>query len=126
MTMNARQEAAGKRAVLEAAILALDSEWMVLANLAVATPEGEVRADYLLLHAGRGIALVDLAPGDGDRTAGFRQMLERQRFAEFFPGELPIVHVVVEFEAEALADRLAQAFAARPCLTIADADWPDW
>ena len=115
------------RAQLEAAILGLESEWMVFAKLALAVPPGQVRADYLLLHAARGAALLDLAPLDGDDPAAtFRLLLERQRFAEFFPGELPIVHLVIEPEAAALlAERLAAAFAARPPLTLADPDWPD-
>ncbi len=110
------------RTTLEAALLDLDGGWTVLADIRL----GAAAADYLVLHARRGIALVDPAARPDDPVAAARAFLESEAFFRFFPGELPIVHVVLAPEgARELERRLDDALATLPPLTIADAEWPD-
>ncbi len=112
---------AAPRIAVEEALLALEPGWTIRAGLRLG--EGAT-ADYLLLHARRGIALVDVDASSGDACAALRSFLERQGFAAFFPGTVPIVHVVLAHARPvALAERLDAAFAEAPALTIADADW---
>lgn len=112
---------AAPRIAVEEALLALEPGWTIRAGLRL----GEAAtADYLLLHARRGIALVDVDASSGDACAALRSFLERQGLATFFPGTVPIVHVVLaQARPVALAERLDAAFAEAPALTIADADW---
>jgi hypothetical protein len=110
------------RTALEAALLDLDGGWTVLADIRL----GAAAADYLVLHARRGIALVDPAAQPDDPVAAARAFLESEAFFRFFPGELPIVHVALTPEgARELGRRLDDALATLPPLTIADAEWPD-
>ncbi len=101
----------------------LPEEWTLLRQRQI----GETPVDVVLVHPGIGVALVDLAPQSPEAAAeALRARLEGERFAEFFPGELPIVAVSLEAaEIEAAGDRLAAAFEAAPLLAIGDADWAD-
>jgi hypothetical protein len=52
--------------------------------------------------------------------------LAQQRFAAFYPGDLPVVALAIgAAELDEIGDHLAAAFAAEPRLTVADADWAD-
>src|SRR5690348_11176388 len=101
---------------IEDALLSLDQRWLVLGDLQLGEPPGEARADFVLLHPERGIALVEAGAESGpDPVAPFRELLAAEGFARFFPGELPIIHLRVGAEdAAAIEDRLAEAFAAAP------------
>lgn len=111
---------------LEEALIELDPTWIVLAQLRLGTPPDDLSADYVLLHRGRGIALLDRAPGNGrDPIPPFRKFLDAEGFSGFFPGTLPIVYSIVDPGEGALGKRLDEAFAAAPELTIADAEWAE-
>jgi hypothetical protein len=112
------------RFALEAAFLALEPGWTIRAGLRLGEPPAQAAADYLLLHPRKGIALVDVGAGCGEVCAALQHFLERDGFASFFPGMLPIVHVAAAAASPtALAERLDAAFAAAPGLTIAEPDW---
>src|SRR5579863_6020919 len=69
---------------------ALPDEWIVLCHWRFA-PGGSA-IDAVLVHPALGVALIDEAPSDArPSVAALRERLARERFAEFFPGELPIV-----------------------------------
>ncbi|HUK58661.1 MAG TPA: hypothetical protein VLV50_05465 [Stellaceae bacterium] len=110
------------RALFEAALLELPSAWMILADLRA----GGAQSDYLVLHPKHGVALIDQAPAAGDPVPALRALLEREAFARFFRGDLPIVHVAIAADsARDLEQRLGEAFARERPLTIGDAEWPD-
>lgn len=102
----------------------LPDPWTLLAERVI----GETEAvGAVLVHPEIGVALVDVAPGDaGPAAAALGALLARERFAEFFPGELPIVTAsVAAEEIPAIGERLAEAFEAAPPLSIDDRDWGD-
>jgi hypothetical protein len=115
------------QAIVKAALLALDADWMALADLLIGDGDDEVVADFVLLHPQRGIALIDVAPRyGGDPAGGFRKFLEHQDFGQFFPGFLPIVALVIRPEdAPQLASRLDASLGALPPLSIAEPDWAE-
>ena len=110
-------------ALLAGTLAALPEEWTLLRARRI----GDVGADGVLIHPGIGVALIDLAsePPEAARAAlGAR--LERERFSQFFPGELPIVAVgVTAAELDSVGEKLQAAFETAPGLDIADPDWAD-
>lgn len=110
-------------ALLAGTLAALPEEWTLLRARRI----GDAAADGVLVHPGIGVALIDLAPEPPEAArAALRARLERERFSQFFPGELPIVAVgVTEEELESVGEKLQAAFAAAPSLDIADPDWAD-
>ncbi len=114
------------RAALGDALAALPQEWTLLRDRSLDDQDGPP-VGFVLTHGRIGVALVDIAPADPSTAIGaFRAFLERERFAEFFPGELPVAALSVNPEAiDEIGDRLAAAFAALPPLTIEEQDWAD-
>jgi hypothetical protein len=121
-----------QRARLEAALMALGADWVILADLRVDAPPDRIAADYLLLHADYGVALLNFG---AQRIAGtvdvavaerFRRFLRERGFDIFFPGYLPIVRLAIGAQDAAFASRLvAEAFACVPRLTITDRAWAE-
>jgi hypothetical protein len=120
-------EIAEPQTAIETALLALDPDWMALADLLIGDGPDGISADYVLMHPQRGVALIDVAPGHGeDAVAGFRNFLENEDFAQFFPGYLPIVGLLMRPEdAPQLAARLDAALASLPPLGIVEPDWAE-
>jgi len=114
------------RVSLAGTLAALPDPWTLLRERRIGGDRAEP-IEVVLIHPEIGVALVDEAPRDPARAAHrLRDFLDRQRFGEFFPGELPIVALsVAADEFEMLGERLAAAFEAAPRLSIADADWAD-
>jgi hypothetical protein len=110
---------------LEQALAALDLDWSVFSDVRIGTPPDEAAVDYVLMHAQRGVALVDLAPhGSPDSVARFRELLDSERFGEFFPGTLPIFRLVVEpSEIDEVSQLIERGFEGCPRLDIADPEW---
>jgi len=81
----------------------------------------------VLVHPQIGVALLDEAARDSAAGAdALRNLLARERFGEYFTGELPIVSLgFAWYEAAGLEQRVIAAFAAVPALSIADRDWAD-
>ena len=110
-------------AVLAETLAALPEEWTLLRARRI----GDAAADGVLVHPGIGVALIDLAPEAPEAArAALGGRLERERFNQFFPGELPIVAVgVTAAELDSVGEKLQAAFEAVPSLGIADPDWAD-
>ncbi|TCZ53958.1 hypothetical protein EXY23_24000, partial [Roseicella aquatilis] len=87
---------------------------------------GEPRAviDIVLLHAKRGVALLEAPPHwTEDAPQRLRRRLERALFTSLYPGTLPIVHVPLRRDALAeLPQVLGAAFAAEPPLDLPGGD----
>ncbi|MDB5411217.1 MAG: hypothetical protein JWL84_6129 [Rhodospirillales bacterium] len=117
----------GPQTAVEAALLALDPEWLALADLLIGDGDDEVVADYVLMHPQRGVALIDVAPGHGgDPVGGFHRFLDHEGFADYFSGFLPVVAIVMKPEdAAQLEERLDAALASLPPLSIAEPDWAE-
>jgi len=83
--------------------------------------------DGVLIHPDIGIALINVAPRQADMAAdALGHRLERERFAAYFPGALPVVRLAVPPEAiPEVGEQLAEAFDAAPRIDIADGDWVD-
>jgi hypothetical protein len=126
-SLERQTEVAESRAAVEAALLALDADWMALADLVIGGGDGEVVADYVLMHPRRGIVLIDIPPGrGGDPAEGFRKFLEHEDFGRFFPGFLPVISLVIDPEdAAELGSRIDAALAALPPLGIEEPDWAE-
>ena len=103
----------------------LPDPWTLLRDRCIGA--SGLNIDVVLVHPEVGIAVADEAPRDPAAVvAALCDLLERQRFADFFPGELPIVSFSVAFEdLVAIERRLAGAFDAAPRLSISDPDWAD-
>jgi hypothetical protein len=121
-----------QRARLEAALAGLGTGWLILADLRIEAASECIAADYLLLHADHGIALVNAGPRrlpetvDAFAIEGFRRFLQGRGFDAFFPGYLPIVRLTIGSQDAAPAPRLiAESFACVPRLTIADPAWAE-
>jgi hypothetical protein len=89
------------------------------------TAEHPARVDLALLHPGRGIALVDLAPRTtAHAVTSLRRVLDAARLPARHPGSLPITYCrLAPGEVSHLPHLLDVAFAAEPPLTVADAGW---
>jgi len=101
----------------------LPEQWTLLRDRLI---ENEP-VDGVLIHPDIGIALVNLAPRQAEAAAdALGHRLERERFAAYFPGALPLVPLAVPAEAiPEVGEQLANAFEAAPRLDIADRDWVD-
>jgi hypothetical protein len=104
----------------------LPDEWALLCARRIGD-DGRHTVDAVLVHARIGIALIDLAPGDpGGAVGALDEYLANEGFADYFPGELPIVALSVALDdIVAIGDCLAAAFDAGPRLSIDDPDWAD-
>jgi len=113
------------RAALETALSRLDPEWAVLAELRIDGPSDDIAADYVAIHGAYGIALINAsAASQNDPIQRLRDLLERQKFATLFPGNLPIVNLTVRpADAALVARRIDAAFAKAPRLTVRNPDW---
>lgn len=121
LTAEAGDRDEAQQALIET-LAGLPERWILLRDRPLA---GGVAA--LLIHPDIGIALVDVAPCDPAAAASeLQDFLAQERFAEFFPGDLPIVSVsVAEGEIPLVGEHLAAAFEAAPRLSVGDADWAD-
>jgi hypothetical protein len=110
-------------AALADTLAALPEEWVLLRRRQI----GDAAVDAVLVHPNVGVALIDLEPAAPERARSeLAAWLERERFSQFFEGDLPIVAVGVEAdELAGVGDRLEAAFAAAPPLGIGDPDWAD-
>ncbi len=83
--------------------------------------------DAILVHPELGIAVANEVPGDGRAgVTALSALLQRERFADFFPGTLPIVPLSLAADSAApgaAEPRLRAAFAAAPPLALRDPDW---
>ena len=107
-------------------LAALPDPWTLLCDRPIGDDSRE-SVGVVLIHPDIGIALVDEAPRDPKPAVpAFQAYLERERFAEFFPGELPIVALsVAADDIPLIGEQLEAAFDAAPRLTVADRDWAD-
>ncbi len=103
----------------------LPDPWTLLRDRRI-DASGEL-IDLVLVHPEVGVALIDEAPRDPTAdVAALRDLLERERFADFFPGALPIVSLSIAIdEFVALDQKLTRAFDASLVLSIEDRDWAD-
>jgi hypothetical protein len=103
----------------------LPDPWTLLRDRRI-DASGEV-VDLVLVHPKMGVVLIDEAPRDpAAKVAQLCDFLERQRFADFFPGTLPIVSLSVAInELPTLDEKLARAFDASSMLSIENPDWAD-
>jgi surface antigen len=116
----------GGRAALTRTLAALPDDWTLLCARQLGD-EPSCTVDAVLIHPEIGLALIDLAPGEpGTAVAALREQLEHEGFAQYFPGELPIVALSIPAAAvDEAGERLADAFDAAPRLSITDVDWAD-
>ena len=127
----ALQDPVGRqRERLEAALITLGDDWVILTDLRIDAPPDRIAVDYLLLHPDHGAALVSFGamrttPGaDANVIDGFRRFLYGRGFDTFFPGYLPIVRLTIAGPEVALAGRMiVRAFGDIPRLTIRDREW---
>ena len=103
----------------------LPDPWTLLPDRRI-DASGEL-VDLVLVHPKIGVALIDEAPHDPAATvAQVCNLLERERFADSFPGTLPIVSLSVAInEFPTLDEKLTRAFDASPMLSIENPDWAD-
>lgn len=113
------------RMALEGAFGQLDQGWLILVDLRLNGPADATDADYVLLHPGCGIALIDvILSRTGDPARRLREFLENEGFSQEFPGTLPIVRLVLKpTETTSFRRRLDSAFAEGPPIAIANPDW---
>src|SRR5215471_3383882 len=72
----------------------LPDPWTLLRDRGI-DASGEL-IDLVLVHPEIGVALINESPRDPTAgVAALRDLLQRQRFADFFPGGLPIVSLSV-------------------------------
>jgi hypothetical protein len=124
--MSARQLRGGSGGDMARAPWRLTGRWEVVPRPVIGgTAEHPAQVDFALLHPGRGIALVDLAPRETvHAVALLRQVLDAARLDARHPSQLPIAYLCLAPEEVPLLPRLLDAaFAAKPPLTVADADW---
>ena len=81
----------------------------------------------MLVHPQVGVATIGDAASDSAAGAeALRDLLGRERFGEYFTGELPIVSLGIAWdEAADLEQHVVAAFGAVPPLSIPDRDWAD-
>jgi hypothetical protein len=103
----------------------LPDPWTLLRDRRI-DASGEL-IDLVLVHPEIGVALINEAPRHPTAgVAALRDLLEREQFADFFPGTLPVVSLSVAINDLATLDqRLSRVFDASPLLAIEDRDWAD-
>jgi len=102
----------------------LDAGWHVLVDLRISGSIDVVGADYVIMHAQAGVALVDLTLArTDDAQEGLRRLMDDTGFSGEFPGALPIVSVVLDTADTWLGDELEAAFADAAPLTVANPQW---
>jgi hypothetical protein len=102
----------------------LPDGWTLLVDLCIGgASAGCIEA--ILVHAEIGVALIDDAPGDASLARAFLcRLLQRERFSDYFPGDLPVVAIDALAEPPgAIGEQLAAAFDVAPRLSVADRDW---
>lgn len=103
----------------------LPERWTLLRDRRIGA--SGVSVPLVLVHSEVGVALIDDASSDAAAGAeALRDMLGRERFGEFFAGELPIVALRIALrEVADLERRVIAAFDGAPALSIRDRDWAD-
>ena len=105
--------------------------WRCLAGAVIRVGGEEGLVDLAALHPARGVALVGFLHEDEEGSPeeasdALRVMLREERFDQLFPGELPIVALLVPRAAHAhLAAHLERSFADHPPPTV-PAGWSEW
>ena len=112
--------------MLTRTLAALPDDWTLLCARQLGD-DPSCTVDAVLVHPEIGLALVNLAPGEpGAAVAVLREQLEREGFAQYFPGDLPIVALSIPCaDVDEAGERLADAFEKAPRLGISDMDWAD-
>ena len=102
----------------------LDAGWHVLVDLRISGSRDMVGADYVIMHAQAGVALIDLMLARADDSPErLRKLLDDTGFSGQFPGVLPIVSVVLHNADTWLGDELEAAFGDAAPLTVANPQW---
>jgi len=102
----------------------LDSGWYVLVDLRISGSSGVIAADYMVMHAQIGVALIDLMVArTDDLPQRLSKLMDDEGFSARFPGVLPIVRLVLQSTRTWLGDELEAAFAHAAPLTLADPRW---
>lgn len=115
-----------RRAALIRTLATLPDEWTLLCDRRIGYDARDA-VDAVLVHPKIGIALVDLAPANPTEAVdALDEHLAHERFARYFPGDLPIVGLsVAADDIIEIGECLAAAFDAAPRLSIQDMDWAD-
>jgi hypothetical protein len=102
----------------------LDAGWHVLVDLRISGSGDVVGADYVIIHAQAGVALIDLMLArTDDAPERLRRLMDDSGFSAQFPGALPIVYLVLHTADTWLGDELEAAFADAAPLTVANPQW---
>src|SRR5258708_22043501 len=102
----------------------LDAGWHILVDLRISGSSDVVAADYMIMHAQIGVALVDLMLArTDDLPQRLCKLMDDEGFSARFPGVLPIVRLVLQSTDTWLGDELEAAFAQAAPLTIANPRW---
>jgi hypothetical protein len=121
--------AAAERLLFERLAAELDAGWSVVHDCALRAAGESGTVDFLLIHAGFGVALLGLAEPDGAAdpeaaVAAMRTMLGEIGFTRRFHGEPPVVARTLRGdEPGKLVDLL---FAGARASAIGDPTWPEW
>lgn len=105
--------------------------WRCLAGAVIRAHGEEGLVDLAALHPAHGVALVGFLDENEEGSPeeasdALRLMLREERFEQRFPGELPIVALLVPRDAHAhLAAHLERSFADHPPPTV-PAGWSEW
>lgn len=110
---------------LEGALSRLPAPWRGLRNRRARAADGPPWVKFIVLHPGKGIALVDLLPARPDTAiAPLDEFLALTGFAAFSRGDPPIVALAfAEDDFAEIEDRLDEAFTSAPPCGIQNADW---
>jgi hypothetical protein len=107
-----------------ASLSQLDAGWHILVDLRIPGSGDVVAADYMIMHAQIGVALVDLMLArTDDLPQRLCKLMDDEGFSARFPGVLPIVRLVLQSTDTWLGDELEAAFAQAAPLTIANPRW---
>ena len=119
LTVGADDDSALVWSPLVRTLATLPDEWTLLLGRCL----GEVCA--ILVHAEIGVAVIEDASRDASPAhATFCRFLERERFSDYFPGDLPVVALgATAGSPAAIGEQLAAAFDVAPRLSIRDSDW---
>ena len=112
---------------LQAALAELAPPWQILRNRRIRSADGPPWAKFIAFHPEKGIALIDLLPGNPREAIDpLDEFLARTGWAAFSAGDPPIVAVAVAADhVDRVEPMLNQAFAAGPPCGIKNGEWPD-